>query len=137
MNSLYIVGNLTRDPEYRQTSKGTSVLTFTVATNEKYKKKGSMHNEEETYTEFHRVVVWGAYADAMHDRLSKGQRVFVHGRMQTRSWEKPDGNKAYLTECVAKEVVQCGDGPIKKQTKEAKISENFSPDFDSDEEIPF
>lgn len=92
VNKAIIIGNLGSDPEIRTTQSGKPVTNFSVATSEKF-------NGEER-TEWHRVVVWGQAAEHCQRFLKKGSKVYVEGRIQTRSWEK-DGQTRYATEIVA------------------------------------
>jgi single-strand DNA-binding protein len=100
LNKAMIIGNLGRDPEMRYTPNGQAVTQFTVAVNRNYR-VGEEWKEE---TEWFRVVVWGQLAERMAENLRKGRKVYVEGRLQTRSWEDKDGQKRYTTELVASDV---------------------------------
>lgn len=102
VNHAEIVGNVTRDPEMRTTTNGQQVLTLGVATNERWKDKAS--GEDRERTEFHNVVVWGALAEEVSRAVKKGNRVYVSGRVQTRSWETKEGSKRTTTEIIADSV---------------------------------
>ena len=102
VNHAEIVGNVTRDPEMRTTTNGQQVLTLGVATNERWKDKSS--GEDRDRTEFHNVVVWGELADEVNRAVKKGNRVYVSGRVQTRSWETQAGSKRTTTEIIADAV---------------------------------
>lgn len=102
VNNAEIVGNVTRDPEMRTTTNGQQVLTLGVATNERWKDKSS--GEDRDRTEFHNVVVWGELADEVSRAIKKGSRVYVSGRVQTRSWETQTGSKRTTTEVIADNV---------------------------------
>ena len=102
VNRADVIGNVTRDPEMRTTTSGQQVLTIGVATNERWKDKGS--GEDRERTEFHNVVVWGDLAEEVHRAIKKGNRVFASGRVQTRSWETQSGSKRTTTEIVADNV---------------------------------
>lgn len=107
LNKAIIIGNLTRDPETKALPSGTSVSTFSVATNRAWKDKDGARQED---TQFHNVVVFGRQAETVGQYLKKGSSVLVEGRMQTRSWDAQDGQKKYRTEIVA-ERVQFGSRP--------------------------
>lgn len=98
MNSVQIVGNLTRDPQIRATKTGRPVASFSVAVNRSYV---SQTGEQKEITDYINVVAWGAIAEAVGNQLKKGTRVFVEGRYTTRSYETPDGQKRYVTEVTA------------------------------------
>lgn len=107
LNKVQIIGNLTRDPELRYTAQGTPICIFGVATNRAYKKTGSDEVIEET--EFHNVVAWGKLAELCNQLLHKGWKVFIEGRLRTRSWEDGETNKRmFRTEIVALEMIVLG-----------------------------
>lgn len=101
-NQVILVGNLTRDPEMRTIPSGQSVTSFGVATSRSWKSQDS--DEWQEQTEFHNVVVWGRQGETAAQYLSKGRKVMIVGRLQTRSWEGEDGKKNYRTEIVAEQV---------------------------------
>ena len=106
MNTVQILGNLTKDPEVRFTKTGRAVATFTVAATNTY--IDSTTNETKEQTAFINVVAWGKLGESAGN-LHKGNRCFVEGRLQTRSYETQDGKKRYVTEVVANFVGQSLD----------------------------
>lgn len=100
LNKAMIYGNLTRDPELKALPSGMNVCSMSIATNRVYKDRDG--NKQEN-TDYHNVVVFGTQAEHSAKYLSKGNGVYVEGRIQTRSWEK-DGQKQYRTEVVADRV---------------------------------
>jgi single-strand DNA-binding protein len=100
VNKVILIGNLGADPEVRYSQNGTAVANFRVATTETWKKEG----EKEELTEWHRVVTFGRLAEICGEYLSKGSKVYIEGRIQTRKWEDRDGNPRYTTEIVAREM---------------------------------
>lgn len=104
LNKVFIIGNLTRDPELKSLPSGMQVATFSVATNRVYKDRDG--NKQES-AEFHNIVVFGRQAETSAQYLKKGSGALIEGRLQTRSWEQ-DGQKKYRTEIVA-DRVQFGD----------------------------
>ena len=100
INKVILIGNLGADPEVRYTQKGTAVTNFRVATTESYKKEG----ERQEQTEWHRVVAFGRLGEICGEYLSKGSKIYIEGRLQTRKWEDRDGNARYTTEIVAREM---------------------------------
>ena len=101
LNMVFLMGNLTRDPELRYTPNGQAVANFTVATNRVWK---DAEGEQKDSAEFTDIVVWGKIAENVTSYLKKGRRVHVIGRLQTRSWEAQDGSKKYKTEVIATDV---------------------------------
>jgi single-strand DNA-binding protein len=93
-----LIGNLTRDPEMRYTPAGTAVCTFSVATNRSWQPADGGERKEDV--EFHRIVAWNKLAELCTQLLSKGRKVYVEGRLQTRQWQTPDGQPRQTTEIV-------------------------------------
>lgn len=100
INKAILIGNLGADPEVRYTQSGTAVANFNLATTETWTQDG---NKQEK-TEWHRVVAFGRLGEICGEYLSKGSKVYIEGRIQTRQWEDRDGNKRYTTEIVAREM---------------------------------
>ncbi len=107
LNKAIIIGNLTRDPEIKSLPSGIQVATIGIATNRVWKDKNGAKQED---TQYHNVVVFGRQAETAAQFLRKGSSVLVEGRMQTRSWDSPDGKKNYRTEIVA-DRIQFGNRP--------------------------
>lgn len=101
LNKALVIGNLTRDPEMKSLPSGIQVTSFSVATNRVWKDKNGAKQESADY---HNIVVFGRQAETVAQFLRKGSSVLVEGRMQTRSWDGPDGKKNYRTEIVADRV---------------------------------
>lgn len=99
VNKVQLMGNLVKDPELRFTPSGAAVLNFSIATNRNYK-VGEEWKEEVT---FHNIVSWRS-AENLAKRLKKGSRVYIDGRIQTRSWDGDDGKKQYKTEVVVDNI---------------------------------
>ena len=98
-----LIGNLTRDPELRYTPQGTAVCSFGLATNRSWLPSDSTERKEEA--EFHRIVAWNKLAELCSQLLAKGRKIYIEGRLQTRSWETPVGEKRQTTEIVAEDMV--------------------------------
>jgi len=98
LNKVQLIGNLGKDPEVKYTPQGTPVAKITLATNERYKDKDGQWQDR---TEWHNVVLWQRLAEIAGEYLRKGGKVYIEGRLQTRSWEGQDGQKRYRTEVVA------------------------------------
>jgi len=102
LNKVTLIGRLGRDPEERITLAGTRVANFTVATD-------TFHgNNGDKTTEWHRIVVFGKAAEICNQYLRKGKLVCIEGSLQTRSWEKPAGEKHYMTEVVGSRITFLG-----------------------------
>lgn len=101
LNKVFIIGNLTRDPELKALPTGNKVCSFSIATNSVWRDKDG--NKKES-TEFHNIVVFGRQAETTAQYLKKGSSALVEGRLQTRSWDAQDGQKKYRTEIVADRV---------------------------------
>jgi len=103
LNTVFLMGNLTRDPELRYTPNGQAVTSFTVATNRQWTDSAS--GEKKDAAEFTDVVAWGKMAETISNYMKKGRRIHVTGRLQTRSWEAQDGSKRNKTEVIAQDVI--------------------------------
>lgn len=101
LNKAFVLGNLTRDPELRQTTSGQAVCSFGLATNRFYTDSAGQKQEQ---TEFHNIVTWGRQAEIAHQYLRRGSLVLIEGRIQTRSWQDQQGNKRYKTEVVTERM---------------------------------
>jgi len=101
MNKLIVVGNLGRDPEMRYTPNGQAVTSFSVATNHKYT---TSEGEQRDETEWFSVSVFGRQADACNQYLSKGQKVYVDGRLRSRSYQAQTGETRFVMEIRADQV---------------------------------
>lgn len=101
INKAILIGNLGADPEIRYTQSGTAVASFNVATTERWKDQEGQMQEQ---TEWHRIVAWRRLAEICGEYLSKGSRVYIEGKLQTRKWQDQNGNDRYTTEIVAREM---------------------------------
>jgi single-strand DNA-binding protein len=102
LNKAMLIGNLTRDPEVRTTPNGTNVASFGVATNFVWTDQSGNRQEK---VEFHNIVAWRKLADICGQYLHKGSKVYIEGRLQTRNWEDQTGNKKYMTEIIAENMI--------------------------------
>lgn len=107
VNKVILVGRLTRDPEVRTTPSGQNVATLGMATNNFWTDKSGQRQER---TEYHTVILWGRQAEIAGQYLTKGQEVFVEGRLQTREYTAKDGSQRRVTEVVG-ETMQLGSRP--------------------------
>lgn len=107
LNKVQLIGNLGRDPELKYTSAGVAVATFSIATSDSWKDQEGNLQER---TEWHNIVAWRKLAEICGEWLKKGKRVYIEGKLQTRSYEK-DGIKKYMTEIVADQLIMLDGGP--------------------------
>jgi single-strand DNA-binding protein len=105
LNKVMLIGNLGKDPEVRAIPSGVKVANFSIATSENYTGKDGNKVEK---TEWHNIVMWRGLAEVAEKYLKKGSQVFVEGRLQTRSWDDQSGQKKYMTEIVADNMVMLG-----------------------------
>ncbi len=131
-NKVFLLGNLTRDPELRYTPNGLAVTTFTVAANRAYTTPAGEKKEDVT---FMRTVVWGKRAETCGEYLNKGSAVFVEGRIQNRSWQAQDGTKRNTVEIVATNVQFLGSARgagagNKYPKKESQVQPDAAMDVD-------
>lgn len=103
LNKVMLIGNLTRDPESRTIPSGQTVATYSVATNRRWTDQKT--GEKREASEFHNCVAWGKLAEISQQYLKKGGKVYIEGRLQTRSWDDPTGVKKYRTEIVVENMI--------------------------------
>ena len=101
VNKIIVIGNLGKDPEMRFTPNGNPVTSFSVATNQRYTTSAGEQREE---TEWFTVVAWNKLAEQCNQYLSKGQMVYVEGRLHSRTWDGQDGQKHFVNEIIASTV---------------------------------
>ncbi|MBU1202848.1 single-stranded DNA-binding protein [Patescibacteria group bacterium] len=102
LNKAMIIGNVVRDPEMRTTPSGQNVTSFSIATNFVWKNADGQKQEK---AEFHNIVAWRRLAEISSQYLKKGSKVYIEGRLQTRSWDDPNGVKRYRTEIIADNMI--------------------------------
>lgn len=126
LNKVQIIGNLTANPEIRETPNGQKVATVSIATNRVW--KGADGSKQEA-TEFHNVVLWRGLADVMERYVTKGQKVYVEGYLQTRSWEDNTGAKRYRTEIVADDLIMLSSKKDGSKSDD-EFPQDDAPEFD-------
>lgn len=137
VNKVILIGRLGADPELKYTPSGVPVATFNIATDEVWKDKDGNPQER---TEWHRIVTWQKQAELASEYLKKGHRVYIEGRLQTRSWEDKDNVKRWTTEVVARhiEFLESRGSGAQASTLPPPSDEDIVPtDFTSDEDLPF
>lgn len=109
LNKAMIIGNLTRNPETRTTPNGQTVCSFGVATNRIWT---NAQGQKQESVEFHNIIAWGKLAEICGQYLTKGRKVYIEGRLQTREWEGQDGTKRNRTEIVAENMIILDRAPV-------------------------
>lgn len=139
LNKAMIIGNLTRDPEIRNTPSGQTVASFSVATNLVW---NDQNGQQQSKTEFHNIIAWRKLGEICGQYLSKGIKVYIEGRLQTSEWNAPDGAKRQRTEIVADNMIiltpknNAGGAPT-KNNEEIILPDNQGDDEIKIEDIPF
>ena len=105
VNKVILIGNVGKDPEVRHLDKDVAVASFSLATSESYTNR---NGEKVTTTEWHNIVAWRGLAKIIEQYVKKGDRLFIEGRIRTRSWDDKDGNKRYTTEIYADNMEMLG-----------------------------
>ena len=135
LNRAQIIGNATRDPEFRRTPSGQGVASFSVATNRVY---NDANGERKETVEYHNIVTWGKLAEIAQQLVTKGRKVFVEGRLQTRRWDDKEGQKHTSVEIVANEMMMLGDRrDTNSHAQEAEISSVDNGSSMAEDEFPF
>jgi single-strand DNA-binding protein len=139
LNKVQLIGNLTRDPELRYTPSGTAVCTFSLATNRSWTTESGEKKDE---ADFHRIVAWNKLAELCSQFLTKGRKVYVEGRLQTRSWAAQDGTQKQTTEIVINDMIlldsrRTGEVEVEQQEtpEEPKKSAKAKKETKEDEEV--
>jgi len=138
INKVILIGNLGRDPELKFTPSGVAVANFSMATSEEWKDKETGEKKEQT--EWHKIVVWRRLAEICGEYLKKGSKVYIEGKLQTRSWEDSDGVTKYATEVVAHTMQMLGGKPQQDQQPRPKkdaSAPQANVGWPADDDVPF
>lgn len=135
VNKVIIIGNLGQAPEVEYMPNGNAVCNFTIATSESWKDKNT--GEKVERTEWHRIVMYRKLAEIAGQYLTKGSKVYIEGKLQTRKWQAQDGSNRYTTEIVASEMQMLGGkgGQTQSKPKSEQAQQGLDSGFDDD--IPF
>jgi single-strand DNA-binding protein len=136
VNKVILIGNLGTDPEVKYTPEGVPVVNFNLATSESWNNREGARQER---TEWHRIVMWRKLAEIAGKYLRKGSKIYVEGKLQTRSWDDQNGQKRYTTEVVANEMQMLdsrgeGGGP---PAVEPGAPPDYPPPDKQDDDLPF
>lgn len=140
LNRATLIGRVTRDPEMRTTPSGQSVTTLSVATNRAWTDNAGVKQER---SEFHNCVLWGKLAEIASQYVTKGRRIYIEGRIETRDWTGQDGVKRYRTEIVAENMIMLdgAKGAVGTGSTPANTSVSQPPEMVEEEikveDIPF
>ncbi len=134
INKAILIGNLGSDPEVRYTQSGAAVANFTIATTEKWKGQDGQMQEQ---TEWHRIVAFARLGEICGEYLSKGSKVYIEGRIQTRKWEDRDGNTRYTTEIVARDMKMLDSKGASSGGTDYSQQTPPTPEPRMGEEVPF
>ena len=133
VNKAILIGRLGADPELRYTPSGAAVVNFNIATDESWTDASGVKQER---TEWHRIVAWRKLAEICGEYLKKGSRVYIEGKLQTRSWEQ-DGVKRYTTEIVAREMQMLDAKATEAQPPTVEEPPPSSDVVEGEEDLPF
>ena len=128
LNKVRIIGNLGSDPEIKYSQSGTAFANIRLATSESRK---NSDGEWEERTEWHRITMIGRQAEVCKDYLHKGSKIYVEGRLQTRSWEDQNGQKHYATEVIGANMIMLDPKSQNTTIEEPESQENAIPDSDT------
>ncbi len=140
LNRASIIGRVTNDIESRTTPNGQTVVSFSVATNFKWTDASGQKQDK---AEFHNIVAWRKLAETISQYLKKGSRVYIEGRLQTRSWDDQSGNKKYRTEIIADSMIMLdskGQTMPSKENNDTTSNDIKMPEEEEEiniEDIPF
>jgi single-strand DNA-binding protein len=148
INKVILIGNLGKDPEVRHLESGVAVCNFSIATGETYKDKNS--GEKITHTEWHNIVLWRGLAEVAEKYLKKGAKIYIEGKLRTRSWQDQEGNTKYTTEILGDNMTMLGkagdantlQSPPPQQAaapkkEEKPLGEEFSKPDSGNDDLPF
>ncbi len=125
VNKVILLGNVTRDPQLKETQGGQSVVTFGLATNRVWK---DPNGEKQSLPEYHNLVAWGKLAEFINENVTKSKPLFIEGYLKTRSWDSPEGTKIFRTEVVVDNIILVGPRPESaNDVVAANTSEEMQP----------
>jgi single-strand DNA-binding protein len=138
LNKVMLIGNLGKDPEVKTFEGGNMLVRFPLATSETYTSRQT--NEKVTTTEWHNIVLRRGLAEIAEKYLKKGDKVFVEGRIKTRSWEDQNGDRRYTTEINGDNLTMLGspgDNPAREERTETAPAVNLHQQGDENDDLPF
>ncbi|RFC55376.1 single-stranded DNA-binding protein [Brumimicrobium aurantiacum] len=124
VNKVILIGNLGKDPEIRVLENGTKLARFPIATSESYTDRTT--NERKVITDWHNIVVWRGLADVIEKYVTKGQKIYIEGKLKTRSWQDESGATRYSTEVVADNMTM-----LSSRNENSANTPSNQPDFNT------
>jgi single-strand DNA-binding protein len=143
VNKAILIGRLGKDPELRYTQSGSGVATFSLATDRQWKGQDGQKQRETTW---HNIVVWGKRAEVVKEYLTKGQQIYIEGRIVNRSYDDKEGNKKYTSEVVLEDFAFLGSRSETAGSPGAGSESSYQPDSappppsgeaSDDDDLPF
>jgi len=131
VNKVILIGNLGKDPEVRHLENGSTVANFSIATSESYTDKNT--GERKEITDWHNIVVWRGLAKVVEQYLKKGMKVYIEGKLKTRTWQDEQGNNRYSTEVVADNMTMLTS---KIENQNQTQSNNYPPSKETNPVTP-
>lgn len=128
LNKVQLIGNTTQDPELKYTPTGAAVCNFTLATNRSWTTETGEKKDEADFT---RCVAWNKLAEICGQYVKKGKKIYVEGRLSTRSWQDKDGQTKYMTEVILNDMILLDSG-----RGEAMVDSGSSEEFNVPDEAP-
>lgn len=148
VNKVILIGNLGKDPEVRRMDESTVVANFSIATSEYYFDKNT--NERREITDWHSIVCWRSLAEFVEKYIKKGMKVYIEGRLKTRTWQDKENNTRYTTEVLADtiHVLNWNDNNTNQQQEKTVYPTDTTPttptpppsqtyNFDEEDDLPF
>lgn len=126
LNKVQLIGNVTMEPEVKQTPNWQFVANLNIATNRTWKDASGMKQEQ---TEFHSIVIWGKLAEIVQQYVQKGKKIYIEWRLQTRNWEDQAGQKRYKTEIVADNIILLGTPGWREDSNDSFPVSSSSDEF--------
>lgn len=126
VNKVILIGNLGKDPEVRHLENGAVVANFPIATSETYTDRTT--GEKRENTDWHNIVLWRGLAEIAEKYLKKGQKIYIEGKLKTRSWQDKEGITRYATEVVGDEMTMLSRADMSSQQSNAPYSPSGTPD---------
>ncbi len=134
LNKIMLIGNVGKDPEMRFTPNGVPVVSFSLATSRTF---GAADGERRQETEWFTVIAWRKQAESCNQFLTKGQKVYVEGRLHSRTWEGQDGQKHFVNEVVADRVLFLDKKAVAPLPSEEAAPSETAEDMIEPEDLPF